>query len=314
MKLPFRFISTVVSDNDGTIFLADPPSHSIYVYDVDGNFLQNLGREGAGPGEFRSVLSMFIDSNQQLFVNDIVSNRTNLFTRIDGQWTYTEAYSSGAHRYSVVAASASGDLGLRKSPFQQPTQGAYWYEHEMGYGNLFSEDVVPGLHHFKERGQLVHESGSMIGIPFGRETILTSDIHGHIYLLWTESFDVAVFDSRINALDSISASLPNLMVTAREREQILDRISQVFVRLAERYMPETKPVAQKLWVDPSARLWVQTYDSPEYLVLDNYGAGIGSFDLSENEILMHVDDRNIYTRLVDATGTKIKVYAYGFNQ
>lgn len=309
-SLSFMFISTVVSDNEGTIFIADGRAYSIYVFDSNGNYLQSLGREGSGPGEFRSILSMFMDSNKQLFVNDISSNKTNIFARIDDQWKLAREYSSGSHRYSVVAASPSGNLGLRKSPFQQPDQGAYWYEHEMGYGDLYSDKVVPDRHQFKERGQLVHESGLMIGIPFGRETLLTSDLQGQIYLLWTDTFEVAVYDSQINPMDSIRANLPNLEVTTEEREQYFNRVSQMFYGLAERYMPDTKPVARKLIVDPAGRLWVQTYDSPEYLVLNNKGIGLGSFDLSENESLMHVDAQRIYTRIMDESGTRVLVYEY----
>jgi len=309
----FRSISTVVSDNDGTIFIADPPAHTIYVFDKDGNYLQSLGREGSGPGEFRSILSMFMDSNKQLFVNDISSNRTNIFARDDNQWKLTKVYSSGSHRYSVVAASPSGKLGLRKSPFQQPTQGAYWYEHEMGSGDLYSDTVVPNLHRFKQRGQLVHESGAMIGIPFGRETLLTSDLNGQIYLLWNDTFEVAIYDSQINPIDSVRANLPNLEVTTEERELYYSRVMQLFHGLAERYMPETKPVARKLIVDPAGRFWVQTFDSPEYLVLSTSGTGLGSFDLSDNEILMHVDANNMYTRIVDESGARVLVYEYVLN-
>lgn len=313
-SFPFRFISAISSDNDETIFLADPPSHSIYVFDMHGNFKQNIGREGSGPGEFRSILSMFMDYNQRLFVNDISSNRTNVFAESDGQWTLTHEYSSGSHRFSVISATPSGKLGLRKSPFQQPSQGAYWYEHELGSGDLFSNTVQSNLLSFKERGQLVHESGSMIGIPFGRETLVASDVYGQIYLIWTESFNVVVYDSQINPIDSISARLPNFEVTHQDREYYFNRLSTIFYSLAERFMPVTKPVIRQLIVDPNGNLWVQTYDSPEYLVLNNVGLGIGSFDLTNDETLMHVDGQRLYTKIVDKTGTRVLVYTYMINK
>jgi hypothetical protein len=312
-SLLFRSVSAVASDNNGTIFIADPSAYSIYVFNSNGAHIQTLGGEGSGPGEFRSILSMFVSSNKQLFVNDVGLNRTNIFERNDYQWTFTQEYTSGSHRYLVVSAAPSGKLGLRTSPFQQPTQGAYWYVHDLGFGELKSEKVVANLHQFKQRGQLVHESGGMIGIPFGRETLLTNDIYGHIYLLWTDTFEVAVYDSEINPIDSIRANLPNLDVSMQEKQQRIDRIMQMFHALAERYIPETKPVAQKLHVDPKGRLWVQTFDSPEYLVLSKQGVGSASFDLPENETLMYVDDTMLYSLKVDDSGTQVLVYQYTLN-
>jgi hypothetical protein len=153
----------------------------------------------------------------------------------------------------------------------------------------------------------------MIGIPFGRETILTNDTHGRIYLLWNETFDIAVFDSRINLIDSIQVNLPNMEIMTDDRNQVFDRLSNVFIGLAERHMPDTKPVARQLKVDPLGRMWVQTYDSPENLVIGNDGVALASFDLSDDEAMMYVDSKRIYTQISDESGTKILVYQYELN-
>lgn len=51
----FRDIRRIASINDSQIALFDASSHSIVVVDVSGNPVATLGRQGAGPGEFRRI-------------------------------------------------------------------------------------------------------------------------------------------------------------------------------------------------------------------------------------------------------------------
>jgi hypothetical protein len=304
----FNSVSAVLSDEDQNIFIADQAALSVYIFNSDGEYLQTLGGEGSGPGEFRSILSMFMDSNFNLYVNDIVLNKTSVFAKVDDKWIHTQEFSTGSHRYSVIAASDNGDVALRKSPPQTPTVGAYWYEHELGFGNLHTEEVEPNRHRFKERGQLVNESGSMNGIPYGRMTLLTTDLNGQLYLLCNETFEVNVFDININPIDTIQVNLPNFEISTEERNDAINRLPNIHQGLAEQYIPSTKPVARQLVVDYTGRLWVRTYDSPEYLIIDTSGKAIASFDLQDTETLMSVSENQFFTRFIDENGTKIFVY------
>lgn len=55
----FGVITQVVAGSGGEFFMLDSQLNEIKVYDKDGEWLRNIGREGEGPGEFRAAFGMF---------------------------------------------------------------------------------------------------------------------------------------------------------------------------------------------------------------------------------------------------------------
>jgi hypothetical protein len=306
----FQRIDEIVSDSSGNIILADQMAKKIYHFDAEGNFLNTISRDGEGPGEFRSILYMFIDSKNRLFVGDINLDRTSIFEKNGVRWQFTQDYSTGVERYSVIAASSSDDVVLRKSPFQTPTYGAYWYEHVLGYGNLNTDSIKTELVRFKERGQLVDNRGWMIGIPFGPETLVATSRDGFVYLLWNDAFNLEIYDSNINPIDTIKLHLPIVEVTEDEKNLIYERTSAQYRGLLSQHAPNTKPVAKNLEIDPMNRIWIQMYNDPEYLVINQNGDLLGAFNLPDTEELMHVDKKRIYATTTTENGIQISVYSY----
>lgn len=68
----------VVAGSDGRIFLIQEKPATIKVYAPDGRWLRDIGREGDGPGEFRS--GMFGIVRDTLFVQDASNSRFTTFT------------------------------------------------------------------------------------------------------------------------------------------------------------------------------------------------------------------------------------------
>ena len=56
----FGVIRKIAVGDDGTVYLLDVQLNQVHVFDKDGNFIRDIGREGEGPGEFRRPSSMFI--------------------------------------------------------------------------------------------------------------------------------------------------------------------------------------------------------------------------------------------------------------
>ena len=253
---------------------------------------------------------MFIDSKNLLFVGDIVLDKTSIFEKTGNEWKFIQEYSTGADRYNVIAASPSDDVVIRKSPFQTPTYGTYWYEHLLGYGNLNTDSIKTEILRFKERGQLVNESGWMIGIPFGSETLVATSRDGFVYLLWNDAFNLEIYDSNINPIDTIKLHLPIVEVTEEEKNLIYERTSAQYRGLLSQHAPKTKPVAKNLEIDPLNRIWIQTYNDPEHLVINQNGDLLGAFNLPDTEELMHVDKNRIYATSTTENGIQISIYDY----
>jgi len=60
---------------DGSILILDGGSHSIRVYSSEGAFLRSVGRDGDGPGEYRSLRAFRILPSGELLVHDPVALR-----------------------------------------------------------------------------------------------------------------------------------------------------------------------------------------------------------------------------------------------
>lgn len=69
-----------VTDNKGRIFVAPVGGFtSVAVYTVRGRFLQRLGGDGAGPGEFRMITQLFISPSDTLYVMDSGLERLSVY-------------------------------------------------------------------------------------------------------------------------------------------------------------------------------------------------------------------------------------------
>ncbi len=93
-KYEFNAPSDVVIGDNGDIFVADghhyDTNNRIMKYSSDGTFIKSWGKTGYGPGEFRQLHGLAIDSRGRLFVADRFNNRLQIFDQ-DGnfiaQWT-----------------------------------------------------------------------------------------------------------------------------------------------------------------------------------------------------------------------------------
>lgn len=59
-----------VSFTDQFIFVSDPyVSQKIFMFDKNGKFVKNIGRQGGGPGEY-SIISKFTITGDSLLIQD----------------------------------------------------------------------------------------------------------------------------------------------------------------------------------------------------------------------------------------------------
>ena len=75
--------SDVVVANNGSIFIADGHNlngnNRVVKYSKDGKFIKTWGSTGYGPGEFRQLHAIAIDSRGRLFVGDRFNSRVQIF-------------------------------------------------------------------------------------------------------------------------------------------------------------------------------------------------------------------------------------------
>lgn len=81
----FIRVSDVEVDEDGNIYVLDPRQYRIQKYDKNGKYLQMIGRQGEGPGEFQRASRMTLSARGKLYVDEfrkiLIFNQDNTYER-----------------------------------------------------------------------------------------------------------------------------------------------------------------------------------------------------------------------------------------
>lgn len=303
-------ITEVKSDSKGRIYVPDQRALQIHVFDPDGTYLTSIGRDGSGPGEFQSLLRIYIGPKDQLIAFDVMQARNTIFIENNNSWEAEQIFMIEGHRYGIESTDSDGNVILRQSPPQYPESGAFWYEHELAAGDLESGLIEQNILTIKDMGHLVLDNGYMQQIPFGRTTVVATDPVGNIYLVWNEQFEMAKYNAKMEFIDSLSVEIPNQPISSEDNRDAMDRAGNNFRSLAREHMPDSKPVINDMFVDENGNIWLQTFDSPEYFVLDREGTPLKSFDLQDDLQVVHVDEERLYALKMGDEGYQIHVFDY----
>ncbi len=88
-RYSFNAPSDVVVADNGDIFVADGHGNNtnnrVVKFSSDGRFIKSWGQTGYGPGEFRTLHAIAIDSRGRVFVGDRSNNRIQIFDQ-DGNF------------------------------------------------------------------------------------------------------------------------------------------------------------------------------------------------------------------------------------
>ena len=94
-------------DEEGLIYVADSGNHRIAVFDLNGKYLRSIGREGDGPGEFRSPMSVSL-INSKLQIPDASQQRTTIYNT-DGTLEEVVTYRHARSGSFVASATIAPD-------------------------------------------------------------------------------------------------------------------------------------------------------------------------------------------------------------
>jgi len=270
-------VAAMTVDGEGSIYVYDAQVPIIREYDAAGRFIRNVGREGAGPGEYRDVLGMAMLPGLELAVWDVGNSRITVY---DSTATYITSHRvpSALHSWSAFLVDTAGHYYVKAADLRRVSTG-----HE---GTTAS---MPELFIRLSRTGAVQDSvfvpsrngnpGFVLSTPEGPRGTFTKET---VYALSPFGYLVTGVTSRY--------AINLLMPTGRIR-RIERHIEPVTVLPAEREMwrqwarflaargsgeprsypdlPRQKPAFRALSVDEDGRVWVDRYvralrdDSPQ---------------------------------------------------
>ena len=97
----FGRIGSLAVDNDRNVYVFETQAQHIRVFDATGTYLATFGREGEGPGEFKSAETIAVLPDGRLLVRDPGNMRVQVFDPASGateEWPYNSGntYRPGA--------------------------------------------------------------------------------------------------------------------------------------------------------------------------------------------------------------------------
>jgi hypothetical protein len=320
-------------DEKNRVYISDAQQFTVHVFEPDGNYINQIGRQGRGPGEFQSppiptVISRFLyvfDPMQfriSIFLSESIeySHAVNLNQRsmndidelnnfylsrlyIRGDGNYMAAFSP-----RIISDPEHPRYNLNKNLFIR-----YYLLDEKG--KLLPDQIYKHNEFEHLKGNVEGEFHSVADIFSGRTIVTVSD-DGHIFSANPQEFLVEVRDPDGEELYSFYYPVQRKELTKKDilenyhyllhpqtTEHVIGRFERLLPFIDLNELPETWPVINNLLIDDENRLWVSTivedFDVYEWWVLEETGELITKFEWPRKEPIEVVKNGYIYTRQTD---------------
>ena len=259
--------------SDGRIAVANRGTHQIRIYDRDGTHLRDLGREGDGPGEFRSLGRMWSTPGDSIVVDDGLG-RVTVFGP-DGALTRTVRLLPHGARVEVFLREplASGHLLVESgAPAEAPKPGRFvvrtWvYERRTAEGvHLNDVDSLAG------GPQWGRPDGGYQGLPLSVVFPSAAGDGTSLYLGAAMRAEVRRYSPSGQLTRVIRWTAPQREVTDEVIDSYRSWREDLYAEagmaghamrgLEGMEYPATMPSYQRLLVDATGALWVERYAAP----------------------------------------------------
>jgi len=259
-------------DKEGRIFISDFQDQSIKVFDVNGNFVQTIGRQGEGPGEFSSVGRMTFLPDGRLMVTDSGSNRLSLFDR---EGSYLESH-HWTERLGRIYSATNEDCVMTvyeipegKDPLERRKLFIKKFDFEgneiLNFGEFQTEEM-------KVQTESTSGGGTMmfgISAPHSPHSIFIADqTRQLLYHCVNDAYLIEVFDQEgkvIRRIDRPYEALPFTGEDAKKfRSQYDNSRNESLKKMVQGMaMPAIKTVTPQMRVDDEGNLWVEMHEERE---------------------------------------------------
>jgi len=268
----FDKVFDVKVDRNGTIYVYDIRERKVRRISPDGEYMEDIGTVGQGPGEFQSPRAIWIDDRTgNLYVVDFlkihVFDKQGIFTNvIHLQKMFTEIY-------------VDSDGNIWAKGFDVNESGRFHIFDKISAKGEVLEEIAS----FPEM-----EGSETVGRK-GDEVTVVSFEHGYEYKLFVSNVDDESFiygyskvyvlhkyDKSGNLLSKIVIEERPQGFTAKEKDIVLSNLGKKARDQVQ--LPKTKPFFKSIFSDSEGRIFVQRMPSPlsdpeihEYDILSKEG-------------------------------------------
>lgn len=321
-----RIYKRIAADEDGRVFIADIQQLKIHVFDSDGIWLQSIGRQGRGPGEFQQISEIDIVSDQ-LYAIDANQRKINVFsldslnlshsiTLIPQNKSQFEELSYRFADHYLIKSNGSVLTGFFTPPFltenPQSPDSLLFYDMDQS-GEIQPNRILSqqGFIYYSGTGEL---QNAMFSFDFTPRSLRVLSEDDNIYTNLSDEFLIKVFNPEGDYLRAIYYPFDEMEINRTDlinRENRGEPYRQVIQRID---LPETHPVIKNMFMDDENRLWISTFtdndDTDNWWVLNKEGEMLGRFSLSSNKWIREIKNDRVYTIETDFDSGEFDIVRY----
>ncbi|MFC1554208.1 6-bladed beta-propeller [candidate division KSB1 bacterium] len=252
-NLMFYMPVDVTVDHEGNIYVLDQGNYRIQKFDRSGKYLQTFGRDGQGPGEFRSPTSITIDNEGNLFVGDEQNKRIQVF------------FSNGKSKQTIRFDKIVGNLLLKQNGniVLSAFRGVVTMDIDMSDKEA---KAAPLLMELNTNGEKL----GTFGIPFEYEDPITKGSGNNFDFAIDRENNTFVSFKQRNRIEKYSNDGELVLRIDRELnyEEMLPPTSSDMTIVGadgkaekiKRKKPNLRDISYGIGVDGKGRIWVATAD------------------------------------------------------
>ena len=302
-------IGGVEVDVNGRVYLADTIQNTIHIYNTEGIYLANIGRDGSGPGEFRRIVYTEVDSDW-LYAFDWAQQAIHLFSLDSFDVVSTITAAQNNDRIEGFEAIHQGEFFVRQDgtilmSFIQP-RGADQIERHHFYlvnsrGEIISEKIMEQtVVRFQYQLQV---PGMIVVLPFYRKPLISILNNDYILTVWTEEFLIKRFSPNGEYVSAVYYPFQNVDIDINDLKNRYNSPHAINAIQNADFSETTWPAIEDMLIDDENRLWVSTivedFDIYEWWVLEETGELITWFEWPRDEPIEVVRNGYMYTRQTD---------------
>ena len=269
------------------IFISDGTTQKVLMFNVDGSFVQSIGKIGGGPHEYYQLGTFDIDGDS-LFIQDIASKKYIVFDYHKKE--YKEDINYPYHHLELIA---QGDIFYELSSYFEFEKGHYnLFVHNLKSGTIdfmlpFSKEVNKSCNYFVLNRQMCKN---------GAQTLFCFPLNDTIYQLDDKGIKASyeINFSKRTITQEEKESVENILLYAYQNKRIL---YPMYLQQSDRFIIESYFEGQEF-----RYLFLNKQDNTTLISKSIFFSSLGGLDLMGNWFYI---DNNEFIMYYPADGFKL---------